>query len=119
MRRRPWNALRGLSLVVLCAVVFGSAAWAAEREAPKEKTGKVVKKQEQREEAKREVVRHRPGKTVGKWSTTKSFTAPSPFGPNDCSGVCDEEICVCVEDWWDPGCCDLGCDLCWWVIDNT
>ena len=109
--RRLGKASQVLSLVVLCSLCFGTIAW-ADREAPRGKTPKVEASKEQRQ-----VVLHREGHTVGKWHTTKSFTTPSPFGVNDCAGICDEEICVCIEDWWDPGCCEFGCELCWLFLE--
>jgi len=99
-----------LFVAVLCTVLLAAASFAADREDGKGNPGGKGTHQ---------VTLHRaPGK-VGHWNTVKSFTAPSPLeGSNDCSGWCNDSICVCSEDWWDPGCCDVGCSICWAVRDQ-
>jgi hypothetical protein len=103
---------RVVSIAVLCAAVLGTAAWSQEREAPK---GKPIAKPQQEEKQQRQVVHHR----VGKWKVVRNAEAKASGMINDCAAICDDEICVCVEDIWDDGCCDLACDICWFIIDMT
>ena len=109
---RLGRAVQVLSLVVLCAVFFGTATRAAEREAPR---GKAPKAEASKEEAKQRVELHRPGKPVGKWSTMKTLTGTSD-GINGCSASCNDAICVCYYDWWDESCCDYTCSYCWFLM---
>jgi hypothetical protein len=103
------KAVQVLSLVVLCAVFFGTAARAAGREAP---GGKAPRAEASKEEAKQRVEFHRVGHRVGKWTTMKTLTGTSG-GDNDCSVSCNDAICVCYYDWWDWSCCDFACNYCW------
>jgi hypothetical protein len=101
-----------LWVAVLCSAMFVAASFALDREDPKgNPAGPKVTHQ---------VMLHRAtGKTVGHWNTMKSFTAPSPLeGANDCGGWCNDSVCVCSEDWWDEGCCEDGCSLCWAILDQ-
>ena len=112
---RLGRAAQVLCLAVVCAVLFGTTAW-AQREAPREKAPKTeaVKAEKHRVELHRTV----PGRTVGKWSSMKSFTNPSPLeGTNDCFGYCTRSYCECWEDIWDPGCCEFGCNICWLFVE--
>jgi Na+-transporting methylmalonyl-CoA/oxaloacetate decarboxylase gamma subunit len=116
MQSRFGRTLRVLSLAILVIALFATAAF-AEREAPRAKPSKEPAASASQEQQKRQVVHHR----VGKWKTVKqSVSVEYPFGgDNDCEAVCDDEICVCEEDWWDDGCCDFACDICWWILDET
>jgi hypothetical protein len=109
---RLGKAVQVLSLVVLCAVFFGTAARAAEREAPR---GKAPKAEAPRAEAKQQVELHRAGKPIGRWSTMKTMTGTSD-GVNSCSAQCNDAICVCYYDWWDESCCDYTCAYCWMLM---
>ena len=108
---RLGRAVQVLSLVVLCAVFFGTAARAAERE-PR---GKAPKAEASKEEAKQRVELHRAGKPVGRWTTMKTLTRTSD-GVNGCSAQCNDAICVCYYDWWDESCCDYTCNYCWLLM---
>lgn len=120
MRTRWGRILRMLFLTMLVLALFANAALAdrergEDRETPRVEAAKDSVAEAAPEPEQRQVVLHRPGKPgkkIGKWSTgTKSFT-------NDCSGWCDNTICVCEEDWWDPGCCEWSCEVCWLIIDS-
>lgn len=98
-----------LFLAVVVSLLFCGVAVAGEREAPR---------REVKEPKKHEVVLKRdvkPTGQIGKWS--KRFSTGTQA--KDCYGACNCSYCVCYETLDDPGCCDLGCGLCWIFLDAS
>ncbi len=61
------------------------------------------------------VVLTRSAKSTSRLPVSHSFTRPATTASSSCYGACDCNVCVCYGGL---GCCLLGCDACWEVLDE-